>query len=703
MYDACMSDTPKYRNRLLQETSPYLLQHAHNPVDWYPWGEEALARAKAENKPILLSIGYSACHWCHVMERESFENPDIAKIMNEHFINIKVDREERPDLDDIYQKSAQAFMRRGGGWPLTVFLTPDQEPFWGGTYFPPTPRYGMPGFPEVLLGVAEAYKKEREQVQQNVYKVKAGLQHISSPQPSTDPLTEELLDGAVKDLSSFYEPVHGGFGDAPKFPTPPPFHALLRQFARTKDPPPLDMTLHSLWKMGAGGIYDHIGGGFHRYSTDGQWLVPHFEKMLYDNAQLVRLYLDGWRLSREPRFKQVVDETLAYIRREMVHPDGGFYTAQDADSEGHEGKYFVWDQTEIKAVLGSDLGEIFCRVYDITDHGNFEGKNIPNLIHANGRVVFTPSHPSGAPIAPQAAMGHEGEGERLIAEARRKLLEVRERRVKPLRDEKILTSWNGLMISGVLDAYQTLGRPTYLEMAEKALGFLLERAYKNGRLFRTVTGGIGKLNGYLDDYAFLSAALIDAFEATAKPTYLDKARELTAVMVEQFWDPQTGGCFFTGKDHEPLLQRMKTGEDSAIPSGNAVATMNFLRLFFYTSEQPYLDKAEQTLRLFRTHMDQNPFGMASMLCALDFSLSKPKEIVLVGKRDTPEMKDLLAKIASRYVPNKTLVLADGTGSGYVPAAAKGKTAIDGKPTAYVCHNFTCSQPATDWETLEKLL
>src|SRR2546426_819888 len=600
MYDACMSDTPKHTNRLIRETSPYLLQHAHNPVDWYPWGEEALARAKAENKPILLSIGYSACHWCHVMEHESFENPDIAKI---------------------------------------------------------------------------------------IPKVKPGLQPISSRQPSTDPRTEELLDGAVKALSAYYEPVHGGFGDAPKFPTPPPFHVLLRQFGRAKDPPPLDMTLHSLWKMAAGGIYDHIGGGFHRYSTDGQWLVPHFEKMLYDNAQLVRLYLDGWRLSREPRFKQVVEETLAYIRREMVHPDGGFYTAQDADSEGHEGKYFVWEQTEIKAVLGSDLGEIFCRVYDITDHGNFEDKNIPNLIHANGRIEVK----------------EVPDVEKVIAEARRKLLEVRERRVKPLRDEKILTSWNGLMISGVLDAYQTLGSPAYLEMADKALAFLLDRAYKNGRLFRTVTGGIGKLNGYLDDYAFLTAALIDAFEATAKPTYLDKARELTAVMVEQFWDPQTGGCFFTGKDHESLLQRMKTGEDSAIPSGNAVATMNFLRLFFYTGEQPYLDKAEQTLRLFRTHMDQNPFGMASMLCALDFYLSKPKEIVLVGKRDTPEMKDLLAKIASRYVPNKTLVLADGAGSGYVPAAAKGKTAIDGKPTAYVCHNFTCSQPVTDWETLEKLL
>src|SRR5437879_1054443 len=586
MYDGIMSDaqdTSKHTNRLIHETSPYLRQHAHNPVDWYSWGEEALARAKAEDKPILLSIGYSACHWCHVMERESFENPDIAQIMNEHFINIKVDREERPDLDDIYQKSAQAFMRRGGGWPLTVFLTPDQEPFWGGTYFPPTPRYGMPGFPEVLLGVAEAYKKEQEQVQQNIHKVRAGLRHISSPQPSNDPLTEELLDGAVKDLSAFYEPVHGGFGDAPKFPTPPPFHVLLRQFARTKDQQCLDMTLHSLWKMAAGGIFDHLGGGFHRYSTDGQWLVPHFEKMLYDNAQLVRLYLDGWRLSREPRFKQVVEETLAYIRREMVHPDGGFYTAQDADSEGHEGKYFIW------------------------------------------------------------------------------------------------------------------------ERAEKVMRFLVAGGYKAGRLVRTVTGGIGKLNAYLDDYAFLAAALIDAFEATAKPAYLDKARELTAVLIEQFWDPQTGGCFFTGRDHEQILQRMKTGEDSAIPSGNAVATMNFLRLFFYTGEQPYLDKAEQALRLFRTHMDQNPFGMASTLCALDFYLSRPKEIVLVGKQDTPALRDLLAKIASRYVPNKTLVLADGAGSGYVPAAAKGKTAIDGKPTAYVCHNFTCSQPVTDWETLEKLL
>ena len=682
-----MSDAPQHTNRLIHETSPYLLQHAHNPVDWHPWGEDALAKAKAENKPILLSIGYSACHWCHVMERESFENPDIAALMNEHFVNIKVDREERPDLDDIYQKSAQAFMRRSGGWPLTVFLTPHQEPFWGGTYFPPTPRHGMPGFPEVLLGVVEAYRNEPDQVTQNTQKVKAGLRQINASKPSTEPLDATLLDGAVKDLGSFYEPVNGGFGQAPKFPTPPPFHVLLRQFARTGDHQALDRVLHSLWKMAAGGIYDHLGGGFHRYSTDGQWLVPHFEKMLYDNAQLVRLYLDGWRLSREPRFRQVVEETLEYLRREMVHPDGGFYTAQDADSEGHEGKYFVWEPTEIREILGLDPGNTFCRLYDITDQGNFEGKNIPNLIHANGRIDVTD--------LPDA--------DRVMADARRTLLEVRERRVKPLRDDKILTGWNGLMLSGVLDAYQTLGNPAYLTMAEKALAFLLERAYQNGRLFRTVTGGQGKLNGYLDDYAFLSAALIDAFEATAKPAYLDKARELTAVLIEQFWDVQSGGCFFTGKDHESLIQRMKTGEDSAIPSGNAVAAMNFLRLFHYTGEQSYLDKAEHTFRLFRANMDQNPFGMASLLCALDFYLSKPKEIVLAGRPGTAEMKDLLSKIFWRYVPNKTLVLVDGAGAGYVPAVAKGKTALDGKPTAYICHNFTCSQPVTDWESLEKLL
>ncbi len=687
-----MSDAPKIpavTNRLIHEMSPYLRQHAHNPVGWYPWGEEALTRAKAENKPILLSIGYSACHWCHVMAHESFENPDIANLMNEHFVNVKVDREERPDLDDIYQKSAQVFMGRGGGWPLTVFLTPDQEPFYGGTYFPPVPRYNLPGLPQVLLGVMEAYRQHPDEVQKSIERVKAGLRRVSSPQPSEEPLNEALLDGAVQDLGLFYEPVHGGFGDGPKFPTVPPLSLLLRQADRTNDHSAQDKVLHQLRRMAAGGIYDHLGGGFHRYSVDGLWLVPHFEKMLYDNAQLVRIYLDGWRLTRESRFQQVVEETLEYINREMVHPDGGFHAAQDADSEGHEGKYFVWEQAEIKTVLGTELGDLFCRVYGVTSEGNFEGKSILNRL-------------ASANLQPEELQ----EVERVLAPARRQLLEVRERRVKPQRDDKILTSWNGLMISGLLDAYQTLGVPAYLSAAEKALAFLLNHAYQQGRLFRTVTDGVGRLNGYLDDYAFLGTALMDAFEATSNPTYLDKACELTEVMMEQFWDQQVGGCFFTGRDHEPLIQRMKSGTDSAMPSGNAVAAMNGLRLFYYTGDQHYFDRAEQTLRLFRNQMDQNAYGSTAMLCALDFYLAKPKEIVLVGRKTDPGMQDLLRQIQGRYVPNKTLMIVDGTegvGLQNVPVVARGKTALNGKPTAYVCHNFTCSQPVTEWAGLETLL
>jgi len=687
-----MSDAPKMpavTNRLIHEMSPYLRQHAHNPVEWYPWGEEALTRAKAENKPILLSIGYSACHWCHVMAHESFENPDIGNLMNEHFVNVKVDREERPDLDDIYQKSAQVFMGRGGGWPLTVFLTPDQEPFYGGTYFPPVPRYNLPALPQVLLGVVEAYRQHPDEVQKSIERVKAGLRRVSSPQLSEEPLNEALLDGAVEDLGLFYEPVHGGFGDGPKFPTVPPLSLLLRQADRTNDRSAQDKVLHQLRRMAAGGIYDHLGSGFHRYSVDGQWLVPHFEKMLYDNAQLVHIYLDGWRLTREFRFKQVVEETLEYVSREMVHPGGGFYAAQDADSEGHEGKYFVWEPAEIKTVLGTELGELFCRVYGVTSEGNFEGKSILNRL-------------ASANLQPEEIQ----EVERVLAPARRQLLAVRERRVKPQRDDKILTSWNGLMISGLVDAYQTLGVPAYLSVAEKALAFLLDHAYQQGRLFRTVTDGVGRLNGYLDDYAFLAAALIDTFEATSNRTYLDKACELTEVMMEQFWDEQTGGCFFTGKDHEPLIQRMKSGTDSAIPSGNAVAAMNGLRLFYYTGKQHYFDRAEQTLRLFRNQMDQNAYGSAAMLCALDFYLAKPKEIVLVGRKTDPVIQDLLRRIHGQYVPNKTLVVVDGTegvATENVPAAARGKTAIDGKPTAYVCHHFACSQPVIEWEALEKLL
>jgi len=676
----------EHTNRLIDETSPYLLQHAHNPVDWYPWGEEALARAKVENKPILLSIGYSACHWCHVMERESFENIETATLMNANFINIKVDREERPDLDDIYQKAVQAFIGRGGGWPLTTFLTPDQEPFYGGTYFPPTPRYKMPAFPDLLAGIAEAYRDKQADVRQNVRQVTAGLRRIGTPRPSEGPLDTALIDDAVKGFTSFYEPVDGGFGTGPKFPTAQPFQLLLRHHHRTKTETSLEMTIHSLRKIAAGGVYDHLGGGFHRYSVDSKWLVPHFEKMLYDNAQLIRLYLDGWRLTQAVRFRQVVEETIEYVRREMISPEGGFYTAQDADSEGVEGKYFVWTPEEINAILGPELGAEMCRIYNVTESGNFEGSAILNRIASS-----------------DFDENEMGRIEALLAPARTQLREAREPRSKPQRDEKIITGWNGLMISGMLDAYQTLDNQSYLTMAENALNFLLAEAYKNGHLYRTVTKGQGKLNGYLDDYAFLTAALLDAHESTFNNTYLEVARELTSVMVEQFWDPQVGGCFFTANNHETLIQRMKSGSDGPIPSGNAIAAMNFLRLFSLTGEQAYHDRAEKTFTLFRTEMTDNGYGSAAMLNALDFYLEKPKEIVLVGDRISQEMKALLTRIHATYVPNKVLILVDDKNSNTLPPIAQGKTTLDGKPTVYVCHNFSCSRPVTSWANLEPLL
>ena len=620
------------------------------------------------------------------MERESFENPETSKLMNDNFINIKVDREERPDLDDIYQKAVQAFIGRGGGWPLTVFLTPEQEPFYGGTYFPPVPRYEMPAFPDLLVGIAEAYRDKQADVRQNIQQVTAGLRCIGTPQPSDGPLDSALIDDAVKGFSSFYEPVDGGFGTGPKFPTAQPFQLLLRHYHRTQTETSRDMTLHSIRKIAAGGVYDHLGGGFHRYSVDGKWLVPHFEKMLYDNAQLIRLYLDGWRLTQTVRFRQVVEETLGYVRREMISPEGGFYTAQDADSEGVEGKYFVWTPEEVKAVLGPDLGAEMCRIYDVTESGNFEGNAILNRIASSD---FDEQEMARI--------------EELLAPARKQLLAAREPRIKPQRDDKILTGWNGMMISGVLDAYQTLGNPSYLTMAENALVFLLAEAYKDGHLYRTVTNGQGKLNGYLDDYAFLAAALLDAYEATFDVKYLAIARELTSVMVEQFWDPQAGGCFFTANNHETLIQRMKSGSDGPIPSGNAVAAMNFLRLFSLTGEQTYHDRAEQTFKLFRAEMDNNGYGSAAMLNALDFYLEKPKEIVIVGDRTDPATKDLLTRIYSTYIPNKVLIFVDDKNADTLPPIAQGKTAPDGKSTVYVCHNFTCSLPVTTWKELEPLL
>jgi uncharacterized protein len=669
-------------NRLITEASPYLRQHAENPVEWYPWGEEALAKAKAEDKPILLSIGYSACHWCHVMAHECFENIEIAGLMNRDFINVKVDREERPDLDDIYQKSAQVFLGRGGGWPLTMFLTPDQEPFYGGTYFPPTPRHNLPGFPEVLRGVVEAYRNHGEDVRKNVEKVKAGLLRAGTPQPSDDPLTDRLLDEAAKSLGQFFDPVHGGFGEGPKFPTVPPLSLMFRQSARTKD------VSHQELVLLAGGIYDHLGGGFHRYSVDGQWLIPHFEKMLYDNAQLVRIYLDGWRLTKEDRFRQVVEETLAYIRRELTHPDGAFFAAQDADSEGHEGSYFVWEPGEIVAVLGAEIAEKFCRFYGVTEGGNFEGKNVLSRI-------------GGDQLDPEAQV----EMESLLRPAKKKLLAAREQRVKPQRDDNILTSWNGMMVSAYFDAYHAFGVPEYLAAAEQALTFLLDYAVEKGRVYRTVNAGKGRLNGYLDDAACLASALLDAFEATSHRWYLEQAREVTDHLLERFWDETVGGCFYTSRDHETLLYRMKSGIDSALPSGNAIVASVLLRLFSFTKEQRYHDRAEHVFRVFRSGMERNAYGSSAMLCAVDWHLSTPKEIIVVGTRGNAKTESLLETVHRHYLPNRAVLVVEATrraGESELALAA-GKTSVKGQPTAYVCQRQTCSSPVTESHQLSQLL
>ncbi|MEO5956458.1 MAG: thioredoxin domain-containing protein [Nitrospiraceae bacterium] len=677
-------------NRLITEASPYLRQHATNPVDWYPWGEEALSRAKAEDKPILLSIGYSACHWCHVMAHECFANVQIAELMNQHFINVKVDREERPDLDDIYQKSAQVFLGRGGGWPLTMFLTPDQEPFYGGTYFPPAPRYNLPGFPEVMNGVVEAYRNHRDDVRKNVEKVKAGLLRVGTPKPSSDPLTDRLFDEAAKSLGQFFDPVYGGFGEGQKFPTVPPLNLLLRQTARTKDLSHQEQVFLQLRAMAAGGIYDHLGGGFHRYSVDGQWLIPHFEKMLYDNAQLVRIYLDGWRLTKEPRFREVVEETLEYVRRELTHPDGAFFAAQDADSEGHEGIYFVWEPGEIALVLGAELAEQFCRHYGVTESGNFEGKNV---LHRLGDVRLTSEDQED-----------QEELEALLRPARVKLLAAREQRVKPQRDDNILTSWNAMMVSAYLDAYRAFGTPSYLAAAERALTFLLDYAVENGRVYRTVTAGKGRLNGYLDDAACLAAALLDAFEATSHRWYLDQARDVTDSFLERYWDEAAGGCFYTSRDHEALLHRMKSGTDSAIPSGNAIVASVLLRLFSFTREQRYHDLAERQFQVFRSVMEHNAYGASALLCSLDWYLTTPQEIIIVGTRGEAMTESLLATVHRRYLPNHAVLVVEAARAGEsdLPLAA-GKTSVSGQPTAYVCQRQTCSPPVTESQQLDLLL
>jgi len=675
----------RHTNHLANETSPYLLQHSHNPVDWYPWGEEALRRARGEDKPILLSIGYSACHWCHVMERESFENEAIASIMNEHFINIKVDREERPDLDAIYMAAVQ-MMTGSGGWPMTVFLTPDQIPFYGATYFPPEDRRGIPGFPRVLVSVARAYREKKEQIRNDATAIVAALRNSAQAEMHEDGLTTSILDSAADRLMAAYDDLEGGFGSAPKFPPSMSLTFLLRSYLRTGNGEFRAVVEHTLDKMACGGIYDQLGGGFHRYSVDSRWLVPHFEKMLYDNALLSRVYLDAYLLTKKPLYRRIAEETLDYVLREMTSPEGGFYSTQDADSEGHEGKYFLWSPVEVSAVLGQEDGDLFCRYFDITGDGNFEGRSILNIPR---------------PAALVARLNGVSE-QRLLEVARRGralLLQERERRVRPGRDDKILTAWNGLMLRSFAEAARGLGRHEYRLAAVAAAECVLGRARREGRLLRSYKDGKARIAAYLEDYAFVIDGLVSLYEATFDPRWLEEAIGLANVAVELFTDEQGTGFYYTSREDEPLIHRPKELYDGAVPSGSSVLVCAFLRLWKLTNEEQWASRARTVLEPMAVPMELHPQAFSNFLCALDFYLAPVREIAIIGNPQDAATQLLLNELSGRYLPNSVVACGlDGR-----PLLLSGKTPVGGKPAVYICRDSVCEAPVTDPAALGRLL
>jgi len=680
----------KHTNRLIDETSPYLLQHAHNPVDWYPWGEEALRRAKKEDKPILLSIGYSSCHWCHVMERESFENEAIAGIMNERFINIKVDREERPDLDEIYMHAVQV-ITGSGGWPMTVFLTPDLIPYHAGTYFPPEDRHGIPGFPKILVVVSDYYRSHRGEVAKMEEQVKHTLHQIAEIIPSQEALDLKVFSKAFQVSESQFDPIYGGFGGAPKFPNSMTLSFLLRYWKRTGSKKALEMAEKTLEQMARGGIYDHLGGGFHRYSTDARWLIPHFEKMLYDNALLSRTYFEAYQATQKEWYRQVGEEILLYIMREMKSTEGGFYSTEDADSEGEEGKFYAWTKDEIKEILGKEKGTPFCAYYGVAQQGNFEGGASVLSIASTLEKV---SQLYGMPVT---------DLEKLLDEGRQKLFTEREKRVRPGRDEKILTSWNGLMISGSIDGFKITGNEPYLVAAKDAVRFILQEMRKDGHLMRVFNKGKCQVKGYSEDYAFFIQALIDLYEATFELEWLKEAEELNRQMIHQFWDERDGGFFFSGKENESLIARSKNPYDHVIPSANSIAVFNLIRLGYLTGEESLKQKAEQTLHLFYNFLDQHPSGFAQMLSGLSLFLS-PEEIGVIGSKHDSRTISMLKEIYLAYLPNKILSLKDPQEpieKDWFPFLME--KGVTGTPTTFVCKGFTCLPPVKDEKELKKIL
>jgi uncharacterized protein YyaL (SSP411 family) len=678
-------------NRLANETSPYLRQHAENPVDWYPWGAEALERARAEDKPILLSIGYSACHWCHVMAHESFEHEPTADIMNAHFVNIKVDREERPDLDDIYMQAVQALAHGHGGWPMTVFLTPDGKPFYGGTYFPPEPRYGVPSFRQVMQGVIDAYRTRRDQVDKVADELSQSLsrEKLAIGGAASD-LSADLLETAFNKIARTFDERHGGFGGAPKFPNPMNLEFLLRHYARTGNADALNMATLTLRKMARGGMYDQLGGGFHRYSVDAIWLVPHFEKMLYDNAQLSRVYLHVWQITGDAFFRQIAEEIYDYVLREMTSPEGGFYSTTDADSEGAEGKFFVWSKAELEELLGDDA-RIAVEYWGVSSRGNFEGKNI----------LYVPNEDSV--VAGRLGIA-EVELRAKLAALRDKLYAVRTQRVAPGLDDKILTAWNGLMLASLSEAARALDRKDYREAAIRNATFLSQNLLLDGdRLLRTYKDGRAKINGYLEDYANLIDALIELYQTTFDEQWFALARRLADSALARF-RADDGGFFDTSDDHEALIARPRSLQDNATPSGNSMLARDLLRLTAYTGAGEYDDAARKSLSILTAALREYPQAFGEALNAVEMMVAGVVEIAVVGDPNDAATRALLDVAQKPYRPNTIVALSvsDVSGDAAIPLLSY-RTQKGGQPTVYVCRNFACQMPVTTPGEVEQML
>jgi uncharacterized protein YyaL (SSP411 family) len=711
---AAQANTVKHSNRLAREKSPYLLQHAHNPVEWYPWGEDAFAKARKENKPIFLSVGYSTCHWCHVMERESFENHEIARVMNEYFVAVKVDREERPDVDRVYMTFVQA-TTGGGGWPMSVWLTPDLKPFVGGTYYPPEDQSGRPGFRSILLRIAEAWKTDRDKIIGSASQMTQQLQQYTTVRAEQNYQPQKtLLDIGYRQLKNSYEPRFGGFGSAPKFPRPVVLNFMFRYYARTGSQDALDMTLFTLRKMAEGGMHDHLGGGFHRYSVDSEWHVPHFEKMLYDQAQLACSYLEAYQITHDPWYAQVARDVLEYVLRDMTADEGHFYSAEDADSEGVEGRFYVWEQPEIAKSLDKQTAEIFSHYYGIEPNGN-ASSDPHNMFHnKNILIVRRTIEETAKAFAKSAA-----ETRALVAEARGKLFEIRAQRPRPHLDDKSLTAWNGLMISAFARAAQVLPTETapaptfrasappslpissFLAAAECAASFIENNLYdrKSGIVRRRYRKAEPAIDGFVDDYAFLIQGLIDLYEASFEVKWLRWAIALQKKQDELFWDKDGGGYFSTSCADDGLILRIKDDYDGAEPSGNSVAALNLLRLSQMTDNKELGRQAARIFSTFASRLQNTPGAMPQMLVAIGFGLDEPQQIIIAGKPNEPDTQAMLRQVHSRFLPNKIILLADG-GSGQKTLAEhmefiNSLRRVDGKATAYLCRNCVCRLPITE--------